>query len=120
MWMLASQGSYDKMVPYAEAVDIPLLIRWPKHIRAGSKSDASFTPIDFLPTLASLRGLPIPAIVNGMDLAGPVLGRGGPERDAALSTIATAISSPAISYAEWFTPQRDLIHNALDLIRKIN
>ena len=82
--MLASQGRYNKMVPYSEAVDVPLIIRWPKHIRAGSKSDAFFTPIDFLPTLASLCGLPIPGIVNGMDLAGPVLGHAGHERDAAL------------------------------------
>ncbi len=82
--MLASQGRYNKMVPYAEAVDIPLIIRWPGHTRAGSKSDALYTPMDHLPTLASLCGLQTPGIVNGMDLSPRVLGRQGPERDAAL------------------------------------
>src|SRR5262249_13581390 len=54
--MLGSQGRYNKMVPYAESVDVPLIVRWPQRIRAGSKSDVLFTPIDHLPTLASLCG----------------------------------------------------------------
>jgi arylsulfatase A-like enzyme len=82
--MLASHGRYNKMVPYAEAVDIPLIVRWPGHIRAGSKSGALFTPMDYFPTLASLCGLSVPDIVNGMDLSAHALGRQGPERDAAL------------------------------------
>ena len=65
-------------------MDVPLIIRWPKHVRAGSKSDALYTPMDHLPTLAKLCGLPIPEIANGMDLSGHVLGRGGAEHDAAL------------------------------------
>jgi len=44
-----------------------------------------YTPMDHLPTLASLCGLPIPSIVNGMSLSQAVLGRQGPERDAALT-----------------------------------
>jgi arylsulfatase A-like enzyme len=82
--MMASHGRYNKMVPYAEAVDIPLLVRWPKHIRAGSKSDALYTPIDHLPTLASLCGLETPPLANGTDLSGHALGRKAQEPDAAL------------------------------------
>lgn len=82
--MLASHGRYNKMVPYAEAVDIPLIVRWPGHIRAGSKSGALFTPMDYFPTLARLCGLSVPDIVNGTDLSAHALGRQGPERDAAL------------------------------------
>lgn len=82
--MLASQGRYNKMVPYAEAVDIPLIVRWPGHTHAGTKSDVLYTPMDHFPTLASLCGLGIPSIVNGMDLSSHVLGRKGPEHDVAL------------------------------------
>jgi arylsulfatase A-like enzyme len=82
--MLGSQGRYNKMVPYAEAVDVPLIVRWPSHVRAGSRSDALFTPMDHFPTLAGLCGLPIPDIVNGVDLSAHVLGRKGPDRDATL------------------------------------
>ena len=82
--MLASQGRYNKMVPYTEAVDVPLLIRWPGHTRAGSRSDALYTPMDHFPTLAGLCGLDIPDIVNGMNLSAHALGRKGPERESAL------------------------------------
>jgi arylsulfatase A-like enzyme len=82
--MLASQGRYNKMVPYSEALDVPLIVRWPRHIKPGSKSSALYTPMDHLPTLAKLCGLSVPDIVNGTDLSGHVLGRGGPQRDAAL------------------------------------
>ena len=82
--MLASQGRYNKMVPYAEAVDVPLILRWPGRIQPGSRSDALYTPMDHFPTLARLCGLDVPGIVNGMDLSGAALGRGGGERDAAL------------------------------------
>jgi len=82
--MLAGHGRYNKMVPYAEAVDVPLTVRWPKRIKPGSKSDALYTPMDHFPTLASLCGLAIPDIVNGIDLSAAALGRKGRERDAAL------------------------------------
>jgi arylsulfatase A-like enzyme len=82
--MLASQGRYNKMVPYAEAVDVPLIVRWPRRVPAGAASDVLYTPMDHLPTLASLCGLSVPSLVNGMDLSAHVLGRRGPERDAAL------------------------------------
>jgi arylsulfatase A-like enzyme len=82
--MMASHGLYNKRVPYAEAVDIPLMVRWPKRIKAGSKCDALYTPMDHFPTLASLCGLSTPGIVNGMDLSGQVLHQTGPQRDAAL------------------------------------
>jgi arylsulfatase A-like enzyme len=82
--MLASHGRYNKMVPYAEAVNIPLIVRWPGRVRAGSNSDALFTPMDHFPTLVRLCGLETPDIVDGMDLSPQDLGRRGPERDAAL------------------------------------
>ncbi|MDP3000542.1 MAG: sulfatase [Bryobacterales bacterium] len=82
--MLASQGRYNKMVPYSEAVDIPLIVRWPRRIGAGRKSDTLYTPIDHFPTLASMCGLETPKIVDGMNLSGRVLEGKGPDRDSAL------------------------------------
>lgn len=83
--MLASHGRYNKMVPYEEAIGVPLSIRWPKHIAAGSRSDALFTPMDHFPTLAGLCGVEVPQLVDGMDLSGVVLSRrNANERDGAL------------------------------------
>jgi arylsulfatase A-like enzyme len=55
--MLGSHGRRNKMVPYAEALDIPLLMRWPGHIPAGQKRDAVYTAMDHLPTLCGLAGI---------------------------------------------------------------
>ena len=82
--MMASQSRYNKMVPYAEAVDVPLIIRWPKHIRPASRSDVLYTPIDHFPTLATMCGLVVPPDVNGMDLSGHALNGRGREQDAVL------------------------------------
>ncbi|MHC4123095.1 MAG: sulfatase-like hydrolase/transferase, partial [Planctomycetota bacterium] len=39
-----SQNRINKMVPFAESVDIPLIIRWKGHVPAGITSDALYAP----------------------------------------------------------------------------
>src|SRR5215467_12479669 len=128
--MLASHGRYNKMVPYSEAVDVPLIVRWPKHVRAGSKSDALYTPMDHLPTLARLCGLDVPDIVNGVDLSGHVLGRGGSARDSVLMMNYTShwdypesgtewpewrgVRSKQHTYVRWLNGAEELYDNAAD------
>jgi len=128
--MLASQGRYNKMVPYAEAVDIPLIIRWPGHIRPGVTSDVLYTPMDQFPTLAGLCGVEVPDIVNGMDLSARVLGRKGPERDAALMMNFVShwdypetmtewpewrgIRTKEFTYVKWLTGAEELYDNIVD------
>jgi arylsulfatase A-like enzyme len=76
--MHGSHGRLNKMVPYAEAMDIPFIIRWPNRIEAGSRFDALQTPMDHLPTLCGLTGTRIPREVDGADLSRVILGK---ERD---------------------------------------
>jgi arylsulfatase A-like enzyme len=80
-------GSHDrvnKMVPYAESVNIPLIVRWPGRIPEGGTSDALYVPMDHMATLCGLAGLDAPETSDGLDLSGAVLGGSGPTRDAAL------------------------------------
>jgi arylsulfatase A-like enzyme len=80
-------GSHDrvnKMRHYSEAIDIPLLMRWPGHIPAGVRTDALQTPMDHFPTLCSLAGLRAPDCLDGEDLSPVVLGVGEGRREAAL------------------------------------
>jgi arylsulfatase A-like enzyme len=72
--MLGSQGRIQKMVPYAEAINIPLIMRWPSQIAPGARVDALQTPMDHFPTLCGLAGLPIPSEVDGADLSRIVAG----------------------------------------------
>jgi arylsulfatase A-like enzyme len=82
--MHGSHGRTDKMVPYAEAVRIPMIIRWPGHIEAGRHTDTLQTPVDHFPTLCALAGLKPPETTDGVDLSGEILGRGKTEREAVL------------------------------------
>ncbi len=66
--MHGSHGRIHKMVPYAESLDVPLIFRWPGVIEPG-RSESIFTPLDYLPTLASLVGVPVPTEVDGIDLS---------------------------------------------------
>jgi arylsulfatase A-like enzyme len=82
--MFGSHGRIQKMVPYAEAINIPLIMRWPRQIAPGARVDALQTPMDHLPTLCGLAGLPIPSGVNGADLSGVVTGRDSGGREEVL------------------------------------
>src|SRR5690606_34830552 len=81
--MFGAQGRRAKNIFYEEAVRVPLIMRWPGHIPAGSTSDVCLNTPDIMPTLLSLLGLPIPDEVEGMDLSHCALGRSGPEPEAA-------------------------------------
>jgi len=82
--MLGSQGRVQKMVPYAEAIDVPLIMRWPGKIPPGVRVEALQTPMDHLPTLCGLAGLQIPGEVDGVDLSGVVTGANSDDRGAIL------------------------------------
>jgi arylsulfatase A-like enzyme len=88
--MHGSHGRYNKKVPYAESVDIPLIMRWPGTIPAGRRESALYTPMDHLPTLCGLAGLEIPGEVDGIDLSAAALGRGKVDRKEVL--MATYVS----------------------------
>jgi arylsulfatase A-like enzyme len=102
--MHGSHGRVNKLVPYAESINIPLIVRWPRWIAPGSQVGALQTPMDHLPTLCGLAGLPIPGEVDGADLSGVALGKGGDSREEVLLGIYTSDSDYCLSgtaYPEW-------------------
>jgi arylsulfatase A-like enzyme len=82
--MHGSHGRTDKMVPYAEAVNVPLVMRWPGKIPAGITSDVLYTPIDHFPTLCGLVGVKPPSELDGEDLSQVICGQGRSYREAVL------------------------------------
>ena len=82
--MLASQGLQGKNVPYEESIRIPFIMRYPRKVKAGSKTDILFNSVDVMPTLLGLCGAPIPKAVQGTDLSSFALGKGGKKPEAAL------------------------------------
>jgi len=62
---------------YEGGVRVPLMVRWPKKIPAGSASNAIINNIDLYPTLLDLAGVPLPQnhVIDGLSFA-PVLMEG--------------------------------------------
>lgn len=64
--MLFSHGMMKKQVPWEEAIRVPLIVRWPGTLPAGSSCDAMISTLDIVPTLCGLLDV---------DWGGPLLGR---------------------------------------------
>jgi arylsulfatase A len=63
---------------YEGGLRVPLIVRWPKKIEAGSVSAVPVVNTDFLPTLLELCGQKAPKGIDGVSFAGVLLGKGKP------------------------------------------
>jgi arylsulfatase A-like enzyme len=81
--MLYSQGNTHKQKPWDESIRVPLLLRWPGHIRPEARLEMINTP-DILPTLLGLCGLPSPESIDGDDYSPNLTGGKGPLGESAL------------------------------------
>ena len=75
-FFLGEHGWFDKRLMYEECQRMPLLVRYPASIKAGSTSDAICMNIDFAPTFLDYAGVEIPSDIQGRSLR-PVLDAGG-------------------------------------------
>ncbi len=64
-FMLGEHDYIDKRWMYEESQRMPLLVRYPKKIKAGSISDAIVNNVDFAPTIISLAGGEVPEYMQG-------------------------------------------------------
>ncbi len=71
-FFLGEHGWFDKRFMYEECERMPLIIRYPKAIKAGSASTALCMNIDFAPTFLDFAGVDIPSDMQGTSLR-PVL-----------------------------------------------
>ena len=128
--MLGSHNRNNKMVPYAESVDLPLIMRWPGHIPANERTDVLQTPLDYVPTLCALAGLRPPEAIDGVDLSDVVLGRKKVNRDAVYMANYVSnwdyfdtgtiwpewrgLRTPQFTYAKWLNGKEELYDNPND------
>ena len=134
--MHGSHGRLNKMVPYAEALNIPLVIRWPQRIAAGQSLDTLHTPMDHFPTLCSLAGLPIPEEVDGVDLSQVMLGTRSDDREEVLIGSYTSnwdylqtgtdwpewrgVKTKQYTYCRWLAGSEELYDNVADPYQMTN
>jgi arylsulfatase A-like enzyme len=65
---LGENGWFDKRFMYDKSMQIPLIIRWPGKIKAGSTNNTLVQNIDFAPTFLDLAGEKIPEWMQGLSL----------------------------------------------------
>ncbi len=64
-FMLGEHDYMDKRWMYEEAMRMPFLVRYPKTIRAGSRTDAIVENVDYGPTMLAFAGVQTPEIMQG-------------------------------------------------------
>ena len=82
---------------YDSGIHVPLIIRWPGHIKAGTVSNRLVSMVDLAPTILSLVGIPVPVHMQGKPFLGP---QADPPR-------------------KYIYAERDRMDNAYDMVRAI-
>jgi N-acetylglucosamine-6-sulfatase len=68
--------SVERRLAYEEGIRIPLFVRYPRLIKAGTRRNQMVLTLDFAPTLAELAGAQVPAGLHGKSLV-PMFGSNG-------------------------------------------
>ncbi len=77
---LGEHGWFDKRFMYEESFRTPLLARWPKHIKPGTKNYDLVQNLDMAQTFLDIAGAPQPSDMQGMSLK-PILQNGKAPED---------------------------------------
>lgn len=65
---LGEKGWFDKRYMYEESLAMPLMVRYPGHIKAGSQIEALTQNLDFAETFLDYAGVEIPEDMQGQSL----------------------------------------------------
>jgi uncharacterized sulfatase len=76
--MLGEHDYMDKRWMYDEAMRMPLIVRYPGMIQAGSRSDWLINNTDFAPTMLAMAGAEAPEYMQGLDFSGALEGKPEP------------------------------------------
>ena len=67
-FFLGDHGWFDKRLMYEESLTMPMLVRFPKTVPAGSVCDDIALNVDFAPTFLELAGTEVPSSIQGSSL----------------------------------------------------
>ena len=62
---MGEHGYWDKRIAYESSIRIPMLIRYPEKIKAGTVINENALNIDLAPTILELAGIEIPQYMQG-------------------------------------------------------
>ncbi len=81
-FFLGDHGWFDKRFMYEPGIRVPLIVRYPPKIKAGSSSKALAANIDYAETFLDYAGVSIPENMQGASLRPVLEGTGDKVRDA--------------------------------------
>ncbi len=67
-FFLGEHGWFDKRIMYEECYRMPLIMRYPKAIKAGTQTTALSMNVDFAPTFLDYAGVEVPKDMQGVSL----------------------------------------------------
>ena len=76
-YLRGHHGRFEKHCLYERAVRVPMIVRWPKHIKAGTQVNEMIEYVDLLPTLYELAGVAPPSDLQGRSFAALAEGKPG-------------------------------------------
>ena len=81
-----AQWPFAKWNLYEAGTRVPLIVRWPGHVRAGRTTAAMVSLIDLLPTFIEIAGGKPPGEIDGQSLAALLAGETDAHREAMFTT----------------------------------
>ena len=81
-----AQWPFGKWNLYDSGIRVPLIISWPRMVKAKQRTDAAVSWIDLLPTLLEIAGGKPPTDIDGKSFAGVALGKTAQYRDRIFTT----------------------------------
>jgi arylsulfatase A-like enzyme len=79
-FFLGEHHFYDKRLMYEPSIRVPMMLRYPGHVPAGTKSSAMVLNLDLAPTMLDIAGLPVPSAMQGKSFLPLAEGRHVPWR----------------------------------------
>ena len=67
-FLLGAHRLFDKRTMHEESIRVPLMLRYPERITAGTRPNELVINLDLAPTILELAGVPVPGTVQGRSL----------------------------------------------------
>lgn len=81
-----AQWPFGKWNLYQDGIHTPLIVSWPGHVAAGTRTDAMVSWIDILPTLVDVAGGDVPTGIDGYSFLPVLEGQATAHREAIFTT----------------------------------
>ena len=113
---------WSKKHPYQASLHVPCILRLPGALEGGVRRETLTAPVDFMPSLCALCGVPIPRTVEGHDLSAAWRGEPGAYEPQAVLTMNFSsrydhiadgqewrgVRTQRYNYAAWLDGRREL------------